>query len=101
MIDLKQKELADWQKENFGESTVSDMLHGMAEEVGEMAHWYLKGKQAIRGISPREAKEKMADGFGDVVVFGVQAMSSLGLDAEAILKEVIEGLKSDPKDKIE
>lgn len=89
MIDLKQKEFAAWQEHNFGKGIgVSDMIHGMAEEVGEMAHWYLKGKQGIRGATPELAKEKMADAFCDTVVFGLQAMTALGLDAEEELRKV-------------
>jgi NTP pyrophosphatase (non-canonical NTP hydrolase) len=72
------------------------MIHGMSEEVGEMNHWYLKGKQKIRGVTPEIAKEKMADAFADTVVFGIQAMTCLGLDAEKVLKEVFdEVLKRD------
>ena len=64
------------------------MIHGMAEEIGEMSHWYLKSKQGIRGADSMTSKEKMADAFGDVVVFGIQAMSCLGLDVEDVLNSV-------------
>lgn len=90
MIDLKQKEFKDWQIRNFGAPELSDMIHGMAEEVGEMAHWYLKGKQGIRGANEQTAREKMADAFGDTVVFGLQAMSCMGLDAEQVLRGVFD-----------
>jgi NTP pyrophosphatase (non-canonical NTP hydrolase) len=91
MIDLRQKELQYWQLNNFGECDecdLSDMIHGMSEEVGEMNYWYLKGKQKIHGITASVAKEKMADAFGDIVVFGIQAMNTLGLDAEDVLRKV-------------
>ena len=88
MIDLRQQEFRDWQAHNFGGGELSDMIHGMSEEIGEMNHWYLKGKQGIRGATPEIAKEKMADAFGDVVVYGIQAMSCLDLDAEEVLRQV-------------
>ena len=72
------------------------MIHGMSEEIGEMAHWYLKGKQLIRGATPEIAKDKMVDAFADVVVFGLQAMTALGVDAESNLKQIFdEVLKRD------
>ena len=88
MLDLKQDELKQWQHHNFGEGDISDMIHGMSEEIGEMNHWYLKGKQRIRGVTASIAKEKMADAFGDVVIYGIQAMTCLNLNAEDVLKKV-------------
>jgi NTP pyrophosphatase (non-canonical NTP hydrolase) len=90
MISLRQKEFAKWQKDNFGEGSTSDMIHGMSEEVGEMNHAYLKSKQGIRNVTNEKAKEDMADAFGDIVVYGIQCMESLGLDAEEVLKEVFD-----------
>jgi NTP pyrophosphatase (non-canonical NTP hydrolase) len=87
MIDLKQKEFQVWQEHNFGKGELSDMIHGMAEEVGEMSHAYLKSKNKIRGMTPELAKEKMADAFADTVVFGLQAMTALGLNAEEVLNK--------------
>lgn len=78
-----------WKQYNFGGTEVADMMLGMSEEVGEMAHWYLKGKQGIRGITTSQAKEKMADAFADTVIFGIQAMSGIGLNAEDILEKVL------------
>jgi NTP pyrophosphatase (non-canonical NTP hydrolase) len=85
-----QYRLQKWQKDNFGGGDLSDMIHGMSEEVGEMNHWYLKSKQGIRGTTPKIAREKMVDAFGDVVVFGIQAMTALGVDVEASLIRVFE-----------
>lgn len=87
MIDLHQKELAERQKEYFGESNLSDMIHGMSEEIGEFNHWYLKSKQKI--VTSDKALAEMADAFGDMVIFGTQAMSSLNLNAEMVLERII------------
>ena len=90
MINLKQKEFKEWQERNFGETDISDMIHGCAEEAGEMAHWYLKGKQKIKGVTAPKAKEEIADAFGDMVVFGIQAMTGLNLNAEDVLRKVFD-----------
>lgn len=97
MIDLKQKELADWQEYNFGISSVEDMVLGMSEELGELAHWILKRKQGIReGANGNDCKAEIADAFADVVVFGIQAMTYEGIDAEdAFSNTVMKVLKRD------
>lgn len=89
-FSLKQRELNEWQKKNFGVSQVEDMVLGMAEEVGELAHWILKRKQGIREASNGgDCKEEIADAFADVVVFGIQAMSYEGIDAEKAFSNTV------------
>jgi NTP pyrophosphatase (non-canonical NTP hydrolase) len=90
MVNLRQRELKEWQEYNFGESDISDIIHGMSEEIGEMSHWYLKGKQGIRGVTASQAKEQMADAFADTVIYGVQAMTALNLNAEDVLRKTLE-----------
>ena len=91
MIDLKQEKLNEWQLKNFGESTTGVMIIGMAEELGELSHWYLKRKQGIReGANGGNFKAEIADAFADVVIYGIQAMSDEGIDAEQAIKETIE-----------
>jgi len=101
MIDLKQKELKIWQENNFGEPDISDMIHGVCEEAGEMSHWYLKGKQGIRGVTSSKAKEEIADAFVDVVVFGIQVMTCLNLNAEDVLRKILKDVLSRNYKKIE
>ena len=106
---FRQKELAEWQKKNFsrGETGECDtcafrMLAGMTEELGELAHAVLKYHQGIRGISEKEMKEQVGDAFGDVIVYGTQLLSELGIDAEEAASNAIDGvLKRDwTKDKV-
>ena len=92
MIDLKQKELADWQARNFS-SQEDDALKcalGMAEEVGEVCHHVLKGTQRIRGGMNGLNKEEIADGVADTLIYGLQLLSVLGLDAEKEIAAVID-----------
>jgi NTP pyrophosphatase (non-canonical NTP hydrolase) len=106
---FRQKELAEWQKKNFskGETGNCDdcafrMLAGMIEELGELAHALLKNKQGIRGITEEQMKEQVGDAFGDVIVYGTQLLTCLGIDAEeATSKAIDEVLKRDwSKDKV-
>jgi len=95
MINLKQKELHEWQERNFKgtKSTTKPewCALGMAEEVGELCHLILKRKQGIRNYTDNDkAKELIADAFADVVVYGVQLMTCEGLDAEAIIQKTID-----------
>jgi NTP pyrophosphatase (non-canonical NTP hydrolase) len=92
MIDLKQKELDEWQARNFGRHD-DDALKcalGMAEEVGEVCHHVLKGTQRIRGGVNGMNKAEIADGVADVLIYGLQLLSVLSLDAEAEISAVIE-----------
>ncbi len=89
--NLKQQELSEWQLKNFGQSIVEDMLLGMAEELGELCHWILKRKQGIReAATGGDFKDEIGDAFADVVIFGIQAMTGEGIDAQATLKKTIE-----------
>jgi NTP pyrophosphatase (non-canonical NTP hydrolase) len=104
MIDLKQKQLKEWQDKNFPRSRYEQMTKdqlidfillmqftlGMAEEIGEVAHHILKGIQGIReGVDGIDKKE-VADGVVDSLIFGQQLLSELKVDAEKEIEEVTE-----------
>ena len=92
MIDLKQKELYEWQVRNFGrhDDDALKCASGMAEEVGEVCHHVLKGTQRIRGGVNGMNKEEIADGVADALIYGLQLLSAIGVDAEAEISAVIE-----------
>jgi NTP pyrophosphatase (non-canonical NTP hydrolase) len=92
MIDLKQKELAEWQDRNFGmpEDTALKCALGMSEEVGEVCHHVLKGTQRIRGGKNGINKKEVADGVADVLIYGINLLSFLEINAEKEISEVIE-----------
>lgn len=90
MIDLKQEELAGWQVKNFGQADALQCALGMAEEVGEVCHHVLKGTQRIRGGVNGLNKKEIADGVADTLIYGLQLLSVLGLDAEKEISAVIE-----------
>jgi len=92
MINLRQKELHEWQKKNFGKHD-DDILKcalGMAEEVGEVCHHVLKGTQRIRGGINGINKEEVADGVVDTLIYGLQLLTILNIDAEREISEVID-----------
>ena len=90
-MDLQQQELALWQERNFGKHD-DDILKcalGMSEEVGEVCHHVLKGTQHIRGGVDGIDVMEVADGVADVVIYGIQLLSKLGLDAEEEIAKTI------------
>lgn len=59
---------AEWRSRNFpGIDMANDSLIGMMEELGELAHAYLKQKQNIRTGEDLRAKEE--DAIGDILIF--------------------------------
>lgn len=90
-MDLKQKELAEWQERNFGthDDDIIKCALGMAEEVGEVCHHVLKGTQKIRGGIDGINRKEVADGVADVLIYGIQLLSKLGMDAEHEIEMVI------------
>lgn len=91
MVNLRQRELAEWQKRNFRNVTSEKLALGMAEEVGELCHYILKRMQKIRkAADEQEVQEQIADAFGDTVIFGVQLMETEGMNAEKVIKKTIE-----------
>ena len=96
MLDLKQKELAEWQERNFPKSRYEHLSKeelidiivmlqctlGMAEEVGEVCHHVLKGTQGIRGGVNGVNRREVADGVDDAKIYGNQLMTLINVDAE-------------------
>lgn len=67
VLNKLQEEHLVWQKENFGYTSSEDYLLGVAEEVGELCHAFLKRKQRIRNNEPHE--ENIYDSIGDIIIF--------------------------------
>ncbi len=91
MIDLRQQDLHEWQERNFGTKPDDDLrcTVGMAEELGELSHYILKTKQGIREGATSDCKAEIGDAFADVMIYGIQLMTSRGIDAEEILEKTI------------
>ena len=103
MIDLKQKELYNWQNTNFPSEDLKkytknelikiiknlQMALGLCEEAGEIAHHVLKATQGIRGGVNGINKEQLGDGVADVLVFGQQLLSQNDINAEEVIDKTI------------
>tara|TARA_Y100000310_G_scaffold143479_1_gene142842 strand:+ start:1541 stop:1861 length:321 start_codon:yes stop_codon:yes gene_type:complete len=68
-LDLQQLqiEVSDWQAKNFPNGEPWEPVMGVAEEVGELSHAFLKKHQGIRLNEDHEAA--MKDAVGDVVIY--------------------------------
>jgi NTP pyrophosphatase (non-canonical NTP hydrolase) len=57
----------EWRNYNFPDHTAEDQFLGMTEELGELAHAYLKMKQGIRTGENHAALEM--DAIGDFIIY--------------------------------
>lgn len=76
-----QDETEEWRNRNFPGFTASDQLLGVVEEVGELSHCYLKGKQGIRGTAEAHELNGM-DAVGDIVIYLLGYCQAIGLRVE-------------------
>ena len=81
-----QDEVTVWSSANFGDDGESvDPLLGIAEEVGELCHAYLKRKQGIRGTADQH-RAAIVDAVGDICIYLADFCRREGL----FLDEIIE-----------
>ena len=67
-LDDLQQEIAVWQDRNFATTGATELLLGVAEEVGELSHAHLKGVQGIRH-SRNQIREMKKDAVGDILIY--------------------------------
>ena len=79
-----QHEQKEWSKKNFGDKKPYQPILGATEEIGELAHSYLKMEQGIRG-QKEEHLAKMKDAIGDCVIFLMEFCNQMGWDFEEIV----------------
>lgn len=90
-----QSRLHLWRQYNFPDGDADQQLLGVVEEVGELCHAVLKGKQGIRGMDD-EAKRVacIRDAVGDIQVFlagfcsyeGITMQATFELTAEEVMR---------------
>lgn len=87
-IDLSdlQTDLHKWQLERFPDTGADESLIGAMEELGELAHATLKGKQGLEGERFSTGPEAEKDAIGDCIVFLMQYASSRGYDIEECIE---------------
>jgi len=89
LTDL-QDERDAWIKHNFPNDELVDSIMGAVEELGELAHHYLKQKQGIRIA---EHEKEMADAVADTVIFLAGVCSHLGLDYGVLVRDTWEEVR--------
>jgi len=77
-IQVIQEESGYWRSHNFPGATASQQLLGAVEEMGELAHAFLKREQGIRGTDEEHAAA-IKDAVGDVLVYLMGFCDTQGL----------------------
>lgn len=67
-IEQLREEMIPWTDANFGTREAWQPELGMIEELGELAHAYLKMRQGIRGTEA-EHLEAIKDAIGDFIIY--------------------------------
>ena len=96
LADILEKALAMVRKQGWGVDGIQDPMHvvmGMSVEMGELLeHFAWIERDDLEAIKRGERPEKatqIGEEFADVVIYGLQLMNALGLDAEeAILRKI-------------
>lgn len=78
-LSTLQQERNKWVARNFPSDSIEDSIFGAVEELGELTHHYLKGKQGIRGDEVHHRLE-MADAVADTVIFLAGVCTHLEID---------------------
>ncbi len=84
-----QNALEEWHEANFPDATPEDMLIGVAEEVGELAHANLKRRQ----LQMPELIEKEKDAVGDIVLFLMNYCNLMGWDIRELTEKTWEEVR--------
>ena len=77
-----------WHDHNFPTSTAEDMLIGVVEEVGELAHANLKSRQVGENL---EADER--DAIGDIIIFLIGYCNKRNFSVMDIIRQTWDEVK--------
>jgi NTP pyrophosphatase (non-canonical NTP hydrolase) len=85
-----QGEVTEWATKNFSSTPGGrrswQPLLGVFEEIGELAHAFLKRTQGIRG-TPAEHNAAIRDAIGDLVIYLLDFAAMEGIDVEKAIEE--------------
>lgn len=72
-----------WADHNFPNQTPSQMVLGICEEAGELAHAQLKREQKIRGFEDMIVyRDAVEDAIGDLFIYMMSFCNTAGIDLE-------------------
>lgn len=78
VLSIVQRELVPWQEHNFPNRPAWQPLVGMQEELGELAHAFLKKSQNIR--LTENHNENLIDSLADLLVYACDFANACGID---------------------
>ena len=81
-----------WRERNFparGLELERDSMAGVAEEVGELHHWWLKHKQGIRNVSKEIRDREMRDAVGDIIIYLMGVCDANEWQVQDVLEETV------------
>ena len=79
-----QRELLIWQLYNFPDRNKWEPIMGVSEEIGELAHAFLKRHQRIRGTAEKHSAD-MQDAIGDIIVYLADVCNAEGFSLQNCL----------------
>ena len=80
-----QKEIKEWTNKNFPNTDASEQVIGMTEELGELAHHFLKWKQGIR--NDENHREGIIDAVGDLMIYLMNFCSIADINLEHTIEK--------------
>ena len=92
MLRKLQKEQKPWVEHNFGDRPSWQPLLGVAEEVGELCHAFLKRAQGIRNTENHT--ENIKDAVADIVIYLSDFCNAEGIDFETTVQETWDKVKN-------
>lgn len=88
-----QSERNEWIEYNFPNDRVEDSIFGAVEELGELAHHFLKLRQGIRGDREMHERE-MGDAVADCVIYLAGVCSWLDIDYGVLVRDTWDIVRS-------
>lgn len=85
-LNIIQRQLRPWQAHNFPGRPSWQPLLGAVEELGELAHSFLKREQDIRGTADEHAA-KIKDAVADTIIFLCDFANAEGFSVDEVLVE--------------
>lgn len=79
LLSKLQEERNLWIAHNFPDASLAHCIFGAVEEMGELAHHFLKREQGIRGDDTHHVAG-MLDSVADAVIFLAGVPTHLGVD---------------------
>jgi NTP pyrophosphatase (non-canonical NTP hydrolase) len=86
-LNYLQHQRDDWVAANFGDKdTLVTSIMGAVEEVGELAHHWLKREQGIRGTAEEHTAE-IRDAVADCIIYLMGVASHEGFELGTVVEE--------------